>query len=148
MLLGHFWVLVVTPGALIFGLNPNLQHVHELVPEYRGQLLLDGLLQCQDPFGGIVLSWLQELLAHWHQAGHTLPQISETGHLVGLVAGQSPDNPQQSLAGRQCSQEVAESRARHQGIGATVGVANCAATVLQLEQRLLWWQPGLVPRLL
>ena len=40
---------------------------------------------------------------------------------------------------------MAELRARHQEIGATVGVADCPATVLQLEERLLPWQPIQVP---
>ena len=65
----------------------NLQHVGKVVAQYRGQLLLDGLLEDEEPLGGILLCLLQELIAHCHQPGHTLLQTSETGDLVGLVAG-------------------------------------------------------------
>ena len=146
MLLGQFLVLVATTGACILDLNANLQHVDKLVFQYRGQLLLDGLLEDEEPLRGIMLFiHLQELLALCHQTGHTHPQISETGDLARLVAGQSPDNPKQSWPGWHLSQEMAELRARHQEIGATVGVADCPATVLQLEERLLPWQPIQVP---
>ena len=161
VLLGQILVLVATSGALVLDLNANLQHVGEVVAQFRGQLLLDGLLEDEEPLGGILLCRLQELLALCHQPGHTLPQTSETGDLVGLVAGQSPDlvatsgalvldlnaNPQQSHspAVQQPSQESADSRAGQQEIGATVGVACGLATVLQLEKRLLRWQPDLLP---
>merc|ERR1712055_437013 len=124
----------------------NLQHVDKLVFQYRGQLLLDGLLEDEEPLRGIMLFLqLQELLALCHQTGHTHPQISENGDLARLVVGQSPDNPKQSRSGRQLSQKMAELRARQQEIGAAVGVADCPATVLKLEEWLLQWQPIQVP---
>ena len=147
VLLGHILVLVATSGALVLDLNANLQHVGEVVAQFRGQLLLDGILEDDEPLGGILLHQLQEFLALCHQPGHTHPQTSETGDLVGLVAGQSPDNPQQSHtpAVQQPSHESADLRAGLQEIGATVGVACSLAIVLQLEKRLLWWQPDLLP---
>ena len=66
-------------------------------------------------------------------------------YLIGLGTGKSSDDSQQTLTGRQCGQELVDIRAGEQGIGPTVGIADCAAAVEQAEDLLHWGEAGLAP---